>query len=696
MPLQKLQFRPGIVREITSYSNEGGWRDGDRIRFRFGYPESIRGWEKLSAKTFLGTCRALWPWVSLSGDRYLGVGTHLKYYIEEGGAYYDITPLRLTTSAGDVTFTAAADALASDVNAADETITLSDASGFPDTGLIQINNEQIRYAQVAGNVLEGLTRGVNGTTVASHSTSDAVTCATLLVSHTSHGARENDFVTYSGSTTLGDEITAAVLNQEYQILLVIDSDSYLIEARAEAALSDITASDGLEPTPVFATSSDTGDGGASVVGAYQLNTGLDTTIVGTGWGAGTWSRGAWGSAATSLTSGDRLRIWSHDNFGEDLLINVRDDGVYYWDRTDGTSTRAVALSDLSGAVAAPTIAKMVLVSDRDRHVIAFGCDPETDPGTQDPLLIRFSNQESVREWNAEVTNTAGDLRLGSGSEIITAVETRQQVLVFTDTALYAMQYLGPPFTFGATLISENITTQGPMCAVAVGDAVYWMGDGCFYAYQGTVQQMPCPVKSYVFDDFNVLQNEKVTASLNSEDGEIWWFYPSADSQENNRYVVYNYQEQVWYYGTMARTAWVDRGILGNPIAAAPDHYLYRHEIGFNDGSVEPAAPLNSYLVSSPLDIGDGEQFTMVRRMFPDVAFRDSASDAPAVTITTRSRNYPGGSFLRLVQSEVRDSTEQVNLRLRGRQFSLRLDCSETDVSWRLGSMRYDIQPDGRR
>lgn len=696
MPLQKLQFRPGIVREITSYSNEGGWRDGDRIRFRFGYPESIRGWEKLSAKTFLGICRALWPWVSLSGDRFVGVGTHLKYYIEEGGAYYDITPLRLTTSAGDVTFTAAANILAADVAAEDETVTLSDASGFPDTGLIQINNEQIRYAQVSGNVLEGLTRGVNDTTVASHSTSDAVTCATLLVSHTSHGARENDFVTYSGAATLGDEITAAVLNQEYQILLVIDSDSYLIEARAEAALSDITTSEGLEPTPVFATSSDSGDGGASVVGAYQLNTGLDTTIVGTGWGAGTWSRGAWGSAATSLTSGDRLRIWSHDNFGEDLLINVRDDGIYYWDRTDDTSTRAVALSDLSGASAAPTIAKQILVSNKDRHVIAFGCDSETNPGVQDPLLVRFSNQESVREWNAEATNTAGDLRLGSGSEIIMAVETRQQVLVFTDTALYAMQYLGPPFTFGVTLISENITLQGPLCAVAVGDSVYWMGDGCFYAYQGTVQQMPCPVKNYVFDDFNFLQSEKVTAALNSEDSEVWWFYPSADSQENNRYVVYNYQEQVWYYGTMARTAWLDRGILFNPLAAAPDHYLYNHEIGFNDGSVEPAAPLNSYLVSSPMDIGDGEQFTMIRRMFPDVAFRDSASDAPAVTITTRSRNYPGGSFLRSVQSEVSDSTEQVNLRLRGRQFSIRLDCSETDVSWRLGSLRYDIQPDGRR
>ena len=426
MPLQKLQFRPGIVREITSYSNEGGWRDGDRIRFRFGYPESIRGWEKLSAKTFLGTCRALWPWVSLSGDRYVGVGTHLKYYIEEGGAYYDITPLRLTTSAGDVTFTAAANILAADVDAEDVTVTLSDASGFPDTGLIQINNEQIRYAQVSGNVLEGLTRGVNDTTVASHSTSDAVTCATLLVSHTSHGARESDFVTYSGAATLGDEITAAVLNQEYQILLVIDSGSYLIEARAEAALSDITTSEGLEPTPVFATSSDSGDGGASVVGAYQLNTGLDTTIVGTGWGAGTWSRGAWGSAATSLTSGDRLRIWSHDNFGEDLLINVRDDGIYYWDRTNGASTRAVALSDLSGATAAPTIAKKGFANSlgwnrnpptESQRVAPFTSAPKTNVAHIKPakpikhkmLIMRMARADAIE--SASIIPMVGKMKI---------------------------------------------------------------------------------------------------------------------------------------------------------------------------------------------------------------------------------------------------------------------------------------------
>lgn len=697
MPLQKLQFRPGIVREITSYTNEGGWHDGDRIRFRYGFPESLLGWEKYSDTAFLGTCRALLPWVTLSEDRYVGIGTHLKYYIAEGALYYDITPLRQTTAAGDVTFSAAANTLAANVAAVDETITLTSSTGFPEAGLIKINSEQIRYAQVSGNVLEGLTRGVNGTTAAAHSSTDAVTCATLTVSDTGHDALAGDFVTFSDAVSLGDQITAAVLNQEYEIQTVIDTSTYLVEARAEAALSSITTTSGIEGTPVFATTSDSGNGGSSVVGAYQINTGLDTTLTGTGWGAGTWGRGTWSSAASSLTTGDSLRIWSHDNFGEDLLINVRDGGIYYWDRSGGGLTsRAVALSDLSGASTAPTVAKKVIVSNVDRHVLAFGCDSEVNPGVQDPLLIRFSNQESVTNWKSEATNTAGDLRLGAGSEIITATETRQQILVFTDRALYAMQYLGPPFTFGINLISENITIQGPLTAIAVDDAVFWMGEGRFYMYQGSVQELPCAVRSYVFNDFNTTQAEKTTAALNSENYEIWWFYPSSSSQENDRYVVYNYMEKAWYYGTLARTAWVDRGILSNPLAASTDHYLYNHELGFNDGSTEPASPLNSFISSSPMDMGDGQQFTLIRRMIPDVSFRNSASDTPTVSVTTRVRNFPNSSFLKTVQSSVTDTTEQVNLRLRGRQFSLKVDCDATDVAWRLGSFRYGMQPDGDR
>jgi hypothetical protein len=696
MPLTKLQFRPGINREITSYSNEGGWFDCDKVRFRFGFPEKIGGWLRLSATTFLGTCRALHPWVALDGSRYLGVGTHLKYYINEGGGYSDITPIRDTTAAGDVTFVAAANTLSAGISAVQTIIPLTSSTGFPPSGLIQIGSEQIRYATVTGNDLEGVTRGVNGTIPAAHLSAAAVDCATLTVSDTAHGALDNDFVTFSGAVSLGSQITAAILNQEYQIVSIVDVDSYLIEARAVASIPSITTSGGLNPTPVFADSSDSGTGGASVVGAYQINTGLDTTITGNGWGAGTWGRGTWGSGASLLVSGSQLRIWSHDNFGEDLLFNVRDGGIYYWDKSSGTTARGVALSSLSGASSTPTVAKQIMVSDTDRHVIAFGCDSEASPGVQDPLLIRFSSQESLTDWAAQATNTAGELRLGSGSQIVTAAETRQQILVFTDTSLYAMQYLGPPFTFGVQLISENITMGGPLTAMAVDDQVFWMGLSEFYVYNGAVQRLPCSVRDYVFEDMNLAQMEKVTAGLNSENSEIWWFYPSAASDENDRYVIYNYMEQAWYYGTLARTAWLDRGIEEFPIAAAPDHYLYNHEFGFDDGSTSPASAINAFVSSSPLDLADGQQFTFVRRLLPDVSFRNSSAPVPSIDITTRVRNFTGASFLSTTTSEIGAATDQVHLRLRGRQVSIEVASDETGVAWRLGSLRYDLQPDGRR
>jgi hypothetical protein len=696
MPLTKLQFRPGINREITSYSNEGGWFDCDKVRFRFGFPEKIGGWLRLSATTFLGTCRALHPWVALDGSRYLGVGTHLKYYINEGGGYSDITPIRDTTAAGDVTFVAAANTLSAGISAVQTIIPLTSSTGFPPSGLIQIGSEQIRYATVTGNDLEGVTRGVNGTIPAAHLSAAAVDCATLTVSDTAHGALDNDFVTFSGAVSLGSQITAAILNQEYQIVSIVDVDSYLIEARAVASIPSITTSSGLNPTPVFADSSDSGTGGASVVGAYQINTGLDTTITGNGWGAGTWGRGTWGSGASLLVSGSQLRIWSHDNFGEDLLYNVRDGGIYYWDKSSGTTARGVALSSLGGASSTPTVAKQIMVSDTDRHVIAFGCDSEASPGVQDPLLIRFSSQESLTDWAAQATNTAGELRLGSGSQIVTAAETRQQILVFTDTSLYAMQYLGPPFTFGVQLISENITMGGPLTAMAVDDQVFWMGLSEFYVYNGAVQRLPCSVRDYVFEDMNLAQMEKVTAGLNSENSEIWWFYPSAASDENDRYVIYNYMEQAWYYGTLARTAWLDRGIEEFPIAAAPDHYLYNHEFGFDDGSTSPASAINAFVSSSPLDLADGQQFTFVRRLLPDVSFRNSSAPVPSIDITTRVRNFTGASFLSTTTSEIGAATDQVHLRLRGRQVSIEVASDETGVAWRLGSLRYDLQPDGRR
>jgi hypothetical protein len=704
MTLQKLQFRPGINRETTSYSNEGGWFDMDKVRFRFGFPEKIGGWIKQSSTTFLGTCRALHPWIALDGSNYLGVGTHLKYYINEGGGYNDITPIRATTSAGDVTLSASDNELDGAISAIDTTITLSSSSGFPNSGRIKIDSEIITYASVSGNNLIGCVRGVNDTVAATHADEADVLCATLIVTNTNNGSLENDFVTLSGAATLGGNITANILNQEYQITSIINSNSYQIEARTVSTIGSITTTTGLNPTYVFASSSDSGNGGSSIIGTYQINTGLDTTIVGNGWGAGTWSRGTWGSGANLSASGQTLRIWSHDNFGEDLIINVRDGDIFYWDKTNGTSARAVELASLAGANKAPVIAKQIMVSDRDRHVIAFGCDSETNPGVQDPLLIRFSDQENITEWQSLVDNTAGDLRIGSGSKIITALETRQQVLVFTDVSLHAMQYLGPPFTFGINSISEGITIASPLSAIAVEDNVFWMGAEEFYVYGGAVQRLPCSVRDYVFSNINNDQLEKVTVGLNTAFSEVTWFYPSASSSENDSYVTYNYDQKIWYYGMMSRTCWLDRGVNNDPIAASPDHYLYFQEIGFDDGSTSPATAIISYIESSQMDLGEGEQFSFMRRLIPDMTFRNSTAPVPSAIMTLKVRNFPGGNYLdsnsnsvtKTASVPVEQFTEQVFVRLRGRSFAFRIESEDTGVAWRLGSPRVDIRPDGRR
>ena len=705
MPLTKLQFKPGINRETTSYSNEGGWFDGDKIRFRMGFPEKIGGWVKNSDNAFLGTCRALHPWVALSGDKYIGVGTGLKYYISEGGAYKDITPLRVASSA--VTFAAGADTLDGAISATAQSIVLDSGSGFPvGGGRILIGSEQITYGAISTATLTGCVRGVNGTTAASHNDGVAVTCCTLSVTDSDgHGALENDFVTFSGAATLGGAIIADVLNQEYQVTHVVSATVFQIEARAVATISEITTTSGLNPTFVFANTSDSGNGGGSSVGAYQINTGLDTSVQGTGWGAGTWGRGTWDSASDLTAGGNTLRIWSHDNFGEDLLMNVRDEGIFYWDKTNGVTARAVPLNTLAGSSEAPVIAKQILVSDKDRHVIAFGCDPEgAGAGEQDPLLIRFSSQESLTQWGAQTTNTAGDLRLGSGSEIVTAVETRQQILVFTDVSLHAMQFLGPPFVFGINTVSENITTASPLCAIAVNDNVFWMGREEFYVYSGAVNKLPCTVKDYVFSDFNEQQIQKVTASSNTSFSEVWWFYPSSNSEENDRYVVFNYEQNVWYYGTLDRTCWVDRGVDSFPIAAGSDHYLYEHENGLDDGSTTPATAISSHIESSQMDLGEGDQFAFLSRLIPDITFRDSTANTPTATFTLSARNYPGGPYLqsevdsvvKTASAPVEQFTNQVNTRLRGRSFNLKVETTTTETTWRLGTPRVDVRPDGGR
>ena len=639
MALSKLQFRPGVNKENTSYSNEGGWSDSDKIRFRFGFPEKIGGWTRQSDFSFLAPCRALHAYVTLQGSLLLAVGTRFKFYINEGGFYYDITPIRLVTSAGDVTFSA------------------------------------------------------------------SNTSSTITVTETAHASATGDFVTFSGAASLGGVITAAILNQEYQIT-VVDENSYTIQARTVSTIASITDDGVLNPTLVAANGSDTGNGGSSVVGTYQINTGLGVVVTGTGWGSGVWGRGTWGSSAP-LTTNNNVRLWGIDNFGEDLLFNVRDGGIFYWNTgtSDYVVDRAVALKDLAGADAGtPTIAKQVIVSDNDRHVIAFGCDAQNNIGTQDPLLIRFSSQESLTTWDAQVTNTAGDLRVGSGSEIIVAVETRNQILVFTDISLHSMQFLGPPFTFGLSQVAENITIAGPSAVTAVDDKVFWMGVGDFYIYTGQTQKLPCPVRAYIFDDINEGQIELTTCALNSTFSEIWWFYPSANSNENNRYVIFNYLENTWAVGVLTRTAWQDRGLFNAPIAASSDGYLYNHETGQNDGSTNPPSAITSYIESSQMSIGAGEDFVFLSKLIPDVTFENSISGAPSATFTLQARNFPGGAYLQSNNSNVVQTattpveqfTEQTFVRLRGRSFALKVESNATDTQWRLGTPRVDVRPDGRR
>ena len=619
MALQKLQFRPGIVRDTTNYTNEGGWFDGDKVRFRLGLPETIGGWTRFTTTALLGVCRDLHSWTSLSGTKYVGAGTNLKLYVVAGNDPVDITPIRATTAAGDVTFAA-----------------------------------------------------TDGST-------------TITVTDTGNGVFLNDFVTFSGAVSLGGVITADVLNQEYQVVSVVDADTYTITSA------------------VTANASDTGDGGTAVIGAYQINTGLDSSASGSGWGAGVWGRGTWSSPADVTIPGAQLRLWSMDNFGEDLIANVRGGGIYYWNTSSGTGTRAVDIASLSGNNQ-PEVANIVLVSERDRHVIAFGCDPQGDPGNQDPLIIRFSDQESFTDWEARDDNTAGELRIGTGSEIIAAVQTKQQVVVFTDRSVSALQFIGAPFTFGLTEVSTNTSIASPNAAVAFGDDVYWMGDQSFYRYDGNVRPIPCPVEEYVFSGMNISQRAKVTAADNSKFNEVWWFYPSSSSDTNDKYVIYNYVEDSWYYGDLARTAWYDNAVSNLPIAASTDGYLYFHENGLDDGSTNPPSAIKSYIESSAIDIGDGDQFMFLSRLLPDLTFRNSTAASPLATFTVSSRDFPGDSFgqtnsggaVRSATAPVEQFTEQLFFRLRGRSMSLKIESDNVGTQWRLGTPRADIRPDGRR
>jgi hypothetical protein len=628
MPYSKYILKPGINREGTDYSNEGGWFDANLIRFRKGLPEKIGGWQKITSNYVLGIARALHGWVNLSTTKFLGIGTTWKYYVESGNVFNDITPIRATTSAGDVTF-----------------------------------------AKVANDD------------------------ATITVSDTAHGAVQNDFVTFSGAASLGGNIVANVLNQEYQIATIVNDNSYTIEAKD---------TDG---DTVLANSSDSGNGGSSTVGVYQINVGLDDYVPGSGWGASSWGSGGFGSTS-ALSETNQLRLWSHDNFGEDLIINPRAGGVYYWDQSSGLSARAVALSSLSGANLPPTKALQVLVSDIDRHVICLGADPLNDSGTArtgsiDPMFICWSDQENATQWEPTLSNTAGSFRLSAGSSIVGGLRARQETLVWTDMSLYSMTFIGSPYVFSTNLVNEGVGLIGPKASINAPNGVFWMDLKGFYFYNGSVSALPSSVHDYVFSDINLVQSYKVFGFLNKAFDEVGWFYCSGSSTEIDRYVLYNYVEQTWSIGQLARHSWLDEGVEDYPRATGTDtyNYLYKHETG-NDADGSPMD--NVYIESSSLDIQEGDYFTFVNRIIPDIKFTGTNSVA-AMNIVLKKRNWPAESLSTASTTSVTSSTTNINTRARARQVVLRFESDDDNseglregLGFRVGATRMEIRPNGKR
>ena len=614
MPLQKVLLKGGINREGTRYTNEGGWYDGDKIRFRQGTPEKIGGWERIGENTFLGTCRSLHNWVSLAGANFVGVGTNLKYYIELGGAFNDITPLRATQSL------------------------------------------------------------TNPFTTTSGST-------TVLVTDANGGFIDEDFVTFSGGSAVG----GLTITGEFQIDIV-SSTTYNITV-SSAASSSAT-------------------GGGSVSAAYQVNVGSAFAIPLTGWGAGAWGAGQWGVGEASV---NEVRIWSHSNFGEDLIFGPNAGSIYLWDATNGVTTRAVELSSVSGASDVPVLQNLILVSDISRFVFCMGTNP-IGSSAIDPTLIRWSDQEDATNWTPSIENQAGSLRLSRGTKIVAASQARQEVLVWTDSSLYSLQYVGAPAVWTATLVGENISISSQLSVSYANGIAYWMGIDKFYLYDGRVQPLKCDVRKYVFNDFNTLQYDQVFSGTNESFHEIWWYYCTTNSNNIDRYVIYNYMEKTWYYGSLGRTAWLDSGLRNNPLAATYNNVLVNHELGVDDKETATTAAIAAHIVSAEFDLQDGHQFSFVNKIIPDITFDGSTADSPVVTMTLNPLTSSGSGYktvtseggsnnatiTRTSAADIEKYTEQLHVRIRARQMSMRIESSAEGVTWQLGSPRLDMRPDGRR
>ena len=715
--LKKIIFRPGVNRENTRYASEtmgnpnsatnvaGGWYESEKVRFRSGSPEKIGGWARISSTTFLGVCRSLWNWITLGSLNLIGVGTNLKFYIEQGGVYNDVTPIRASST---------------------------------------INNNP--FALTAST--------------------------TVTVTDTSHGAITGDFVTFSGAVDIGSggtNVTAAVLNLEFQIT-VLTANTYTITLSVTPNATAIAGSPG---------------GGASVVAAYQISVGPEFQVPLVGWGAGGWGLGTWGNGVTSTIA---LRIWSQNNFGEDLVFNPRGGGLYYWDATNGVTTRAVLVSSLGGDVTftdssstglptvvtatitftageglqfaggtlptgisaattyyvtavvglsfglldssgsaistsstgtdvyislienVPSVVNYSFVSDASRFVFAFGCN-DYGSNVLNPMLVRWSNQESVTEWLPASTNQAGSVQFSHGSQIVSAIQARQEIVVFTDSSVYSLQYVGAPIVWSSQLLGDNVSIYGPN-AVALGSGtVYWMGVDKFYKYDGRIQTLRCDLRQYIFSDINKSQNLQVFASTNEGFNEVWWFYCSAGSYTVDKYVVYNYAEDIWYYGLMGRTAWLDSGLRDYPLAATYAYNLVNHEEGVDDNITGTPVAIAALISSSEFDIDDGHNFGFIWRVLPDMTFRDSDGDlTPQATMTlipmqnsgsgaNNPRSTAGTSnatIQRIATAPIEEFTGQVYIRVRGRQLIFQMESNRLGTQWQLGAPRIDIKTDGRR
>jgi hypothetical protein len=642
MALQKLQFRPGLNREGTDYSNEGGWYDADKVRFRSGFPEKIGGWRRYATNQFLGLARSLWNWVATNANNYLGIGTNVKYYVELGGFFFDVTPIVHTSTnvAAPVFYT----------TANSSTITVVDAAYHPSVG---------------------------------------------------------DYFIISGANTIANTaITSTILNAEHVVTSLVNSTAYTFT--------------------VSTTATNTANGGGSTVTIqYEYPVGLDVAVVGTGWGAGPWSRGTWGSAFNGGVQ-NQLRLWTNDNYGDYLFIAPRGGAVYYWipegTYPDGTvagnTTRAQSLATQATSATyagqfVPNNTNQVLASSIQRFIICMGANPydpldsETD---FDPMLVRWSDQENPYEWVPAVTNQSGEFRLSNGSFIMCARSTRQEILVWTDSAIYSMQYLGPPYVWGFQILMDNISIISPNAAITVNNITYWMGVDRFYMYSGRVETLPCSLWQYIYNDINKNQGFQVFAGGNDGYSEVWWFYCSTNSNVVDKYVIYNYLERTWAYGTMGRTAWLDSPLRQYPMAADYNRRILFHEAAVDDIAGDTAVPINAYVQSSDFDIGDGHNFGFVWRILPDINFNGSNVDGPSVTMTVKPRQNSGAPYgtansPRVLSSNnyavsgvynIQEFTGQVYTRLRGRQLAFRIESNNLGTQWQLGSPRIDIRNDGRR